>query len=310
MTSNKHALITFITVSSSGIEQLDKTINSLLAQSSDDWNQVILCAEVFFDQTQELLKNSYFEYLDKIKIISVDFNNGFASAINVGIRATESIYIQIMEADDVISEGFVSEIRDREFVDCDSIFYCNLLLRYETTVMKRPFELGKSEHPANNKLLNTIGFILEPSTFMMPFLFSRKLINKIGLLREEGSLFPMWDHIISMTQYGVFHKLDNVNYYITINKNRKNIRIPKIKAADLLNFKYQCLSKLQFNIDTDNNVSAIQTQCVMYMNSCRKYESYHSILKPKYNLIFISFFCKLAKLFALMNKRIFKLGAK
>lgn len=92
-------LVSVIMLSYNHKDYIDSAINSVLNQSFQDW-ELIIIDDASTDGSQQLIKNLS-ENDDRIKVIYHETNQGIASSTNEGIEAAKSKFIAFLDSDDI-----------------------------------------------------------------------------------------------------------------------------------------------------------------------------------------------------------------
>jgi len=95
----KNDLVTIITPMYNSERYIIETINSVLAQTYDNW-EMILVDDCSSDGTVGIIQ-SFIETDSRIKIIQLEVNSGAAVARNTAIQEAEGRYIAFVDSDDV-----------------------------------------------------------------------------------------------------------------------------------------------------------------------------------------------------------------
>ncbi len=92
-------MISIITPSYNSSEFISETIESVLKQTYNNWEMIIVddCSN---DNSVEII-NGFIEKEDRIKLIELDKNVGAAEARNVAIRKAKGRYIAFLDSDDL-----------------------------------------------------------------------------------------------------------------------------------------------------------------------------------------------------------------
>ncbi len=99
-------LVSIITPCYNGAKYISETIDSVIAQSYDNWEMIII-DDGSKDNSAEIVRN-YMENDGRIKFLQ-QANAGSAAARNNGIRSAEGQYIALLDADDIWETDFLSE---------------------------------------------------------------------------------------------------------------------------------------------------------------------------------------------------------
>ena len=131
MNHNHNSFITFI-IPTLGRDSLLNTIESLINQTDNDWNAIII-----FDG----IKNNFINILDsRIKIIEIEkmgnelIKNSSGLVRNIGIGMTESIWIGFVDDDDIISCNYISYLK-QELLICENLDLIIFRMMYENGVV-------------------------------------------------------------------------------------------------------------------------------------------------------------------------------
>lgn len=116
---------------------LEKTIRSILRQTSSDW-EVILIDDGSTDNSPDLC-NKIASQNSKIRVFHKK-NGGLASARNVGIRLARGEYLSFVDSDDEISENFIETmVGEMKNNGCDIVF-CGLKRICGTNIIEQLYE--------------------------------------------------------------------------------------------------------------------------------------------------------------------------
>ncbi len=91
------SLVSIVIPIHNGEKYVKESIDSCLNQTYKHL-EIIVVNDASTDNTLEILK----EYKDKIKVISVEKQNGLGNVINIGIKESKGKYIARMDADDIM----------------------------------------------------------------------------------------------------------------------------------------------------------------------------------------------------------------
>ena len=99
-------LVSIITPCYNGAKYISETIDSVLAQTYENWEMIII-DDGSKDNSAEIVR-SYMEKDGRIKFLQ-QANAGSAAARNNGIRSAEGQYIALLDADDLWEPEFLAE---------------------------------------------------------------------------------------------------------------------------------------------------------------------------------------------------------
>lgn len=98
--------VTVIVPNYNGIKYLPDCLDSLLMQQSETDFEVLVVDNGSTDGSVNLLKESY----SNVKTILLTENTGFCHAVNVGIEASDTPYVVLLNNDTKVLGGFVKEL--------------------------------------------------------------------------------------------------------------------------------------------------------------------------------------------------------
>ena len=156
--------ISVITVSFNSAKTIEKAINSVMSQTYDDIEHIIVDGDST-DQTHSILEN-YRQQIDKI-IIEKD--DGIYDAMNKGIKAATGDYIFFLNSDDVFNDEKVLEAFAEKMTKTNKELYYGDLKFYE----KGKYFI-KKQHVIN-KILLLKNTPCQPTTF-----YRRDVFEKYG----------------------------------------------------------------------------------------------------------------------------------
>ena len=94
-----NTLVSIITPVHNGAEYIEETIQSVLKQSYQDWEMLII-DDASYDATDAIV-STYTKKDQRIQLISLDENKGVSHARNVGIKMAKGRYIAFLDSDDL-----------------------------------------------------------------------------------------------------------------------------------------------------------------------------------------------------------------
>ena len=209
MNHNHHFFITFI-IPTLGRESLLNTIDSLIKQTDNDWNAIII-----FDG----IKNSFIDILDsRIKIIEIEktgnnlIKNSAGLVRNIGIEMASTEWIGFVDDDDTISCNYISYLK-QELLNYENLELIIFRMMYENGVVL-PSKFDR------NIIRNKVG---------ISFAFKKELYSKYKYKFENN---PYEDYMFLKNIQNNNHKIlisSYVSYFIRCNEIdiEKNI-YPKI----------------------------------------------------------------------------------
>lgn len=137
--------ISIILPSYNYVQYISYALNSIIAQSFDNW-ELIIIDDASVDESLGICKKYQQKYPEKIKIISLPFNHGLAKSIVTGLKASAGRYIAFLEADDVWeSESLKQKFEILEKESC-SLVFTDVLLVGKSFFNKDRLEKHVNEH--------------------------------------------------------------------------------------------------------------------------------------------------------------------
>lgn len=115
-----HPTISFILPFFNSAPYLDKCIESILSQTSDDY-ELILVDDGSTDNSLDLCK-AYAQKHRHLKLLHYPENKGVSYARNLGMAHAQGKYVSLVDADDWIEPSYVETIR-KEMEDTDILFF-------------------------------------------------------------------------------------------------------------------------------------------------------------------------------------------
>ncbi len=177
---------------------LERTINTVLAQTFDDWVHIIVNDNGNKQELETLVEQYKSRYNDRIKIIHNEVSNGMEAASNVGIKNSESEYIVILDDDDSWEKDFLSATSS--YLDENSTIggvmtHSNYVIEEIDGSNIKTLE----KYPYNTDILNinlfdTILKKVYPPT--MSFVFRRSCYDSLNAFNEEFLKFGDIEFVI------------------------------------------------------------------------------------------------------------------
>ena len=292
MISNK--LLFSIIVPCYNVEDtLQETIESILKQDFKNY-EIIAVDDGSFDKTSLILKN--FEIQNKIKVITQS-NKGLGAARNTGIKASEGIYICLLDADDLWVANKLTKVyeiiknKKHSIVSNDEIILDNKYLFYL-----------RNNPPRSLSNLLIAGNTLSPSAITI----KKEIFDKVGLFKEDKNFLGVedWDLWIRIIDSGenIKHLPEPLGIYrrdiknmskskefttriINIHRNHSRYFHSKgiISSADIKNWEFFLLISNFISHPLKANLISIFQHLI---NGGGKYLLSYSFIKIFFRLIF------------------------
>lgn len=206
-------IVSVITATFNFAKYLPETIESVLQQTFQDW-ELIIVDDGSTDRTSEVVKT----YLSDKRIRYIfQSNRGLSAARNVGLSISSGRYIQFLDADDLIHskklEMQSNYLESNIYVDV--VFSDYYLFKDETkeTLINPPIQ--KRNEDIKMKMLRG-NFIVVNSP-----LSRKKSIDKVGGFDENLTSTEDWDLWLRMLLSGmVFEKIDEKLAFVRLHPRR------------------------------------------------------------------------------------------
>lgn len=220
-------LVSIVIPVHNGEQYIKESIDSCLNQTYQNIETIVV-DDKSTDSTLEKLKI----YGNKIKVISVEKQNGLGNVINIGIRASKGTYIARMDADDIMYPTRVE--RQVEYLESNP--NCVAVGGQIDLIDSRSNITGHREYALNDKDIKKNRFIFQP--FAHPAVTLRKsAVEDIGLYPEN-----MW-------------KVEDVKFFLTLSTKGEFANIPDTVLKYRMTFNTESQSKM---VDHFNKTSEIR----------------------------------------------------
>lgn len=206
---------------------LDETLSSVLQQSYEDW-ECIIVNDGSTDNTEEIAnkwceKDSRFKYIKKQ-------NGGLSNARNTGIKMANADFILPVDADDIIHRDYLKKllpilVKDKSLaiVSCYSKFFKN-------DISNVIYEFKPSG--------NTVGNLLFENNLIATSLFRKSCWVEVGGYDEKmKNGFEDWEFWVAITKSGWKYKIveEFLFYY---RKAKKSMLIDTLENHRISNLEY------------------------------------------------------------------------
>lgn len=182
--------LSIITINYNNASGLQKTLMSVLAQTSRDFEYIVVdggstdpSCQVITDKGLVINGNAEFNEIQVICISEKD--SGIYSAMNKGIRMAKGEYVQFLNSGDVlvaedVTERLVSELNSKNHV---SVLYGNMLKPYKGKILRDKGFAGRQP-----TMLDFYSGTLNHS----PAYIQRSLFERFGLYDESLKIVSDW----------------------------------------------------------------------------------------------------------------------
>ena len=212
-------LVSIITPAYNAEKYIKDTIESVIAQTYTNW-EIIIVDDASKDNTVNIIKN--YQLKDRrIKLISLEKNQGVANARNTAIKNAKGQYVAFLDADDVWEkEKLVVQIKFMQDNNVTFSYHAYKLFDLSNQKQKEIF-VPKSLNYKELLKGNTTGSCLTVC-------LDRKIVNHIYFPKEKHEDYICWLNILKqydITAFGINKVLG------TYRIGKKSISSNKLKSA-------------------------------------------------------------------------------
>ncbi len=173
--------ISVITVCYNSGAVIEKTIQSAVSQTYEDYEYIIIDG-ASKDNTIDIIN----KYKDRISKIISEKDKGIYDAMNKGVANASGDYIIFLNADDVFLHENVLKFASEKMTDSRDLYYGDLIF------------LEKKDGKINNRRQDNVNYVyLCGGMLFHPAIFaSKKLFEKIGLFDIQYKIAADYDWIL------------------------------------------------------------------------------------------------------------------
>lgn len=242
---------------------ISETLQSIQQQTYINWEAIVV-DDGSTDETQRVV-NTFVASDKRIKYI-YQTNKGLPAARNTGIKASEGIYIQFLDADDLLSEMKLEvQVKYMQENPNSDISYTNA--HYFKNPDKNIFytDINLSKNAWMPKLNGSGKIILEKliEFNIMPVnsaLIKRDLFNTVGYQNEELKSLEDWEYWLRCAFEGAtFNYISDENAYALIRVHSASMS--QNKAAIL---KWQILFRYFIEVHINNSSIDLELKYSLY----------------------------------------------
>ena len=171
--------LSIITINYNNVQGLQKTVESVIAQSFKDFEYIVIDA-ASTDGSKELLD----KYSDKITYWVSEPDTGIYNGMNKGVLQAKGEYLLFLNSGDYLAENNVLQNASNNMLDDVDIYYGNL------NIINKEGVIVLKKYPSN---LSFYYFFKAGGHLPHPALFTKRaLFDKIGLYREKFKIVADW----------------------------------------------------------------------------------------------------------------------
>ena len=229
-------LVSIITVVYNGEKHIEETIKSVVNQSYENIEYIIIDGEST-DGTVAIIK----KYEDRISSWVSEKDTGIYNAMNKGLKIAKGEIIAILNADDYYNHQTIEEVVS-QFVKTDADVVHGNLTKFRTIKTKEYFVEIKPDFKNMEKRMG----VFHPATFIKATVY-----EKVGFFNEKYKLSADYDLILR-----IYNQKYNFEY---INKSLVSFRIGGASNVECNSYRETV------NVLSENNspyVSQMRVACV------------------------------------------------
>jgi len=276
---------------------ISKTVESIITQTIKP-QEIILVNDASIDNTLDILKRIESQYLNKVRVLDLEKNQGASYARNYGVENAKGKYILFMDSDDIAEITLIEEYLDR--------------LGKLNGKIKDEYILSYSAYlqidEKGNQLSDTIrGIQVDPEEILGYELVRNYIISTSGVLVKKDYFIKTggfnekirysedWDLWLKLAQLGGFAYVDKPLIKIRRHGTNLSSQVDKMLEGEKLVLKQYSINfvkKAIFNrkLDFDKNV-------VDYVSALFKFEYWeegfielNNLLNKGYNFYNLYFY--------------------
>jgi glycosyltransferase involved in cell wall biosynthesis len=218
---NEQALVTVITRTKDRDILLKRAIESVLNQTCESWQHVIVNDGGASQPVNEVVEKYAGRYKGRLTVIHHESSKGMEGASNAGINASESKYITIHDDDDSWEPAFLDrclqELEQNSFPSVKGVTTHTTQI-FEDLTGETVVEKRRQEFDAHLTAVS-LPQITEINKFMpISFMFERGVLDEIGLFDETLPVIGDWEfNIRFIMKYDVIVVKECLaNYHIRV----------------------------------------------------------------------------------------------
>ena len=191
-------LVSIVLPTFNGEKYIASAINSVLAQSYENW-ELIIVNDCSTDDTAKIILE-FVERDNRIKIFNNENNLRLPKSLNFGFSKTKGQYLTWVSDDNVLEPFFISkmvaEIKNKK---CDFVYSNYYQINSEDEVIRKIHVLDKE-------------YILDSNVVGASFMYTREVYNKVGEYDEQLFLMEDYDYWIRVCMHFDICKINDFLY--------------------------------------------------------------------------------------------------
>jgi glycosyltransferase involved in cell wall biosynthesis len=194
--NNDDSLVAIITRTKNRTLLLDRCIRTVLAQTSSTWIHVIVNDGGDPAAVENLVAPYQEQYAGRLTIIHNEHSRGMEAASNIGIRASRSRYLVILDDDDTWDPTFLQEMvlaLEADTWQGTRGIFCHTEIIYEQIHGTQILETGRKDFNGWLKSIDLLRLFSWNRFTPVCFLFERAALEEVGLFDETLPVNGDWE---------------------------------------------------------------------------------------------------------------------
>lgn len=197
MTQTPQAKVAIITRTKNRDVLLERTIRTVLGQTELDWHHVIVNDGGSSNIVDDLISRFANQYHGRCSVIHNERSVGMEAASNIGIKASSSKYIVVLDDDDTWNPNFLTRSIDK--LECETWPDTKGVFCF-TTIIRETIQNGVAVEVDRIEFNNWLGEQIDLFTLLawnrftpVSFLFEREALHSVGLFDESLPVCGDWE---------------------------------------------------------------------------------------------------------------------
>lgn len=198
---------------------LERCLEDIKNQTYRDWIILLINDGGDKNKIEELVNKAHLER-EECKLFHLQANQGLHKAINVGARATETVYVVVHDDDDTWHPMFL----EKTIGYLEGHLACKGLITHSNKVFEKITDTGikiKRIRPFNDRLRGVISMydMLKNNLFSpISFIYRSEIYKEIGYFNEALQMLEDWEFNIRFLEHYDIEILEEklANYHIRV----------------------------------------------------------------------------------------------